>query len=134
MLAFDPTGRGPDAAEKAFCYYISAAVPGGGSGKHTVFRPGSRAAGLSSGHLLKDSSIYDLAVVHAEGVTTYELRIPFSEMGGVRPDVGGRLGFTLSVTDNDGEGAMARMAWGQGVAPSWQPMNFGLVTLLENAR
>ena len=50
MLAFDPSGRGPDAAEKAFCYYISSASPGGGSGKNTVFRPGTRAAGCRAGN------------------------------------------------------------------------------------
>jgi hypothetical protein len=65
VLAFDPANRAPGAEAKAFAYHVSAATPGGGSGKHTIYRPKERSGGLQSGHLFKDSSIYELAVARS---------------------------------------------------------------------
>jgi hypothetical protein len=131
VLAFDPTNRAPGAEAKAFAYHVSSATPGGGSGKHTIYRPKERSGGLQSGHLFKDSSIYELAVAKGEGTCTYEMRIPFGELNGIRPGVGSRFAFSIQLNDNDGKGPVARMSWGGGVSPNWKPSDFGVVTIVE---
>jgi len=130
VLAMDPTKRGPDAEAKAFAYYLSAAAPGSGSGKHTLLRPKERSGGRPAGHLFRDSSIYDMAVTRRDGLCTYELRIPWGEIG-VPGRLGTKLGMSIQLNDNDGRGRAARMHWGQGLLPAWQPRSFGLVTLVE---
>jgi len=131
LLAIDPTSRGPDAETRSFAYYISSARPGGGSGAHTIYRPRSRSGGLSSGQLLKDSSVYDLAVSREPGRCTYELRLPWSELGLPGPGLGTRIGLTIRLHDNDGAGPAASMTWGAGVSPGWSPAEFGVLTLVE---
>ena len=130
ILAFDPTNRSPEALKRAFAYYVSSARPGGGSGVNTLFRPQQHSAGLRTGHLARDSSVYELATTHADGRTTYELRMPFSELG-VQPVFGGKFAFSIQLNDNDGGGLAAHMNWGGGLAPVWRPANFGLVTFVE---
>ncbi len=131
ILAFDPTKRGGGSESKSFAYYLSSAVPGGGSGKHTLFRPKEHSGGRPSGHLFRDSSIYDLAVVAGNGVCVYELRIPVAELG-VPAALGTKLGLSLQLNDNDGAGRTAQMNWGGGLHPSWFPAEFGVVTLVES--
>ena len=131
VLAFDPSNRQPGADSKAFAYYLCSANPGGGSGKHTIFRPAERCGGLRSGQLLKDSSVYDMAIVQRDGTCVYELRIPFGELGRVQPAVGARFGLSIRVNDNDGRGLAAHMDWGEGISPSWCPARLGTVTLVE---
>ncbi len=131
-LAFDPVRGGPDAAGRAFSYYVSSALPGGGSGTHTLYRPADRSGGLRTGQLFRDSSIYELAVRPGEGRCVYELRIPFSELGGIQPVFGGRFSFSVQINDNDGSGRNAFMNWGGGISPAWQPESFGLVTFVED--
>ena len=130
VVALDPSNRGPESVRRAFAYYVSSAAPGG-SGKHTLFRPAERAGGLRNGHLARDSSVYDLAITAAAGVTTYELRLPWSELGGIAPAVGTKFGAALQLTDNDGAGRAAAMIWGEGLLPAWAPQRFGVVTLVE---
>jgi hypothetical protein len=73
---------------------------------------------------------YEIAV-KAEGPRcVYELRIPWSELG-ISPFFGGKLGFSIQSNDNDGDGLAAQMSWGGGLAPTWRPNNFGVVTLIE---
>jgi hypothetical protein len=132
VLAFDPTNRGPDAASKAFAYYISSASPGGGSGRHTVYRPSARSGGLSAGQLAKDSSVYGIAIREEGGRCTYEIRMPMSELGGVSGAVGSKFAFSVQINDNDGGGeAAAHMNWGGGLSPTWDPAQFGVVTLVK---
>jgi len=72
------------------------------------------------------------AAIRREGAfTTYELRLPFTELGGLRPAVGGKMGLSIQVNDNDGKGLAARMNWGGGISPSWRPGGFGVVTFTE---
>lgn len=130
ILAIDPTRRGPDADSKAFAYYLSSAVPGGGSGKHTLFRSEQHRGGRPSGHLLRDSSIHDMAVSHRNGLCTYELRIPLSEIG-VSGGLGTKIGLSVQLIDSDGRGPVARMNWGGGLHPKWTPRNFGIVTFVD---
>ncbi len=129
VLAIDPTLRGPDARARSFAYYLSSAAPGGGSGRYTLFRPPAHSEGRPSGHLLRDSSIYDMTVVPSPGCL-YELRIPFSELG-IKGAVGTRIGLSLQLNDNDGNDLTARMNWGGGLYPTWNPLDFGIVTLVE---
>ena len=130
ILGVDPTKRGPNSASKSFAYYLSSVVPGGGSGKHTLFRPKERSGGQRSGHLFRDSSIYDMAVAQEKGVCIYELRIPFTELG-VQPGLGSKIGFSVQLNDNDGEGRAAQMNWGGGLHPKWFSNNFGVVTFVR---
>ena len=131
ILAVDPTNRAADAEQRAFELFISSAAPGAGGGRHTIFRPEEHSGGLRTGHLFRDSSVYELAVRRSEGKTTYEMRIPWSEMGGVQPGLGSRFALSLQLNDNDGAGAAAHMNWGGGVSPSWHPADFGVVTCVE---
>jgi hypothetical protein len=130
VLAIDPTMRGPDARQRSFAYYLSAAAPGSGSGKYTLFRPPAHSGGRPSGHLLRDSSIYDMTVVPSAGACLYELRIPLSELG-IQGVAGTRIGLSLQLNDNDGTGLAAQMNWGGGLYPTWNPLDFGIVTLVD---
>jgi len=128
VLAFDPTNRSPEASSKALALYLSSAAPGGGSGKHTIFRPEDRSAGLRSGQLFKDSSTYEMAIERGDGTCVYEMRIPFNELGGIEPGLGGKFGFSIQLNDSDGQKRAAYMTWGGGISPTWQPARFGVVT------
>jgi hypothetical protein len=135
VLAIDPTDRGPDAEHRAFELYLSAQRPGGGSGTTTIYRPAAHSGGLRTGHLARDSSIYEMAIGKVErdvdGTSgwIYELRIPFSELGGFQPGLGRRIALSLQVNDNDGSGPAATMTWGGGLVPRWKPSEFGVLTL-----
>ena len=131
VLAIHPQNRMPGTDARAFAYYVSSASPGGGSGAHTLFRPKEHCGGLSAGQLCKDSSVYEMAIAAGQGRCTYELRVPFAELGGVRPGVGTKCGLSLQLNDNDGGGPAARMDWGGGLAPAWRPSRFGVLTLVE---
>ena len=131
VLGFDPTDQGPEAAARAFEYCISSAAPGSGSGQHTIYRPAAHSGGLRTGHLFRDSSVYEMAIERTPGRCTYEIRIPLSELGGVSPVLGGKFGFSIQLNDDDGAGIAAHMNWGGGISPAWHPGSFGIVTLVE---
>lgn len=130
QIGLHPANRIPGTEARAVEWHVSAASPGSGSGKHTVYRPAAHAAGLASGQLAKDSSTYEIAVKRAGKDTCYELRIPWTEAGGVRPQPGVRLGLSLRLVDSDGGAARGAAAWGRGLAPSWSPAAFGSLVLL----
>jgi hypothetical protein len=130
MLAIDPTNRSPEAATKSMLYYISAQQPAGGSGKHTLWRSEVHNGGRPSGHLARDSSVYELGVKPTPGRCVYELRIPWSEIG-ISPSFGAKFGLSIQLNDNDGHGSAAQMNWGGGISPSWHPASFGIITLTE---
>jgi hypothetical protein len=130
ILGIDPTRRGPDADSRAFAYYLASTVPGGGSGRHTLFRPPEHAGGRTPGHLFRDSSIYDLAITPGDGGCIYELRIPLTELG-IQGTVGVKIGLSLQLNDNDGAGPAAHLNWGGGLHPNWHPQSFGIVTFVE---
>jgi hypothetical protein len=130
-LAIHPANRAPGKDDKAFVYYLSSANPGGGSGACTLYRPPAHSGGLSSGQLAKDSSVYEV-VVRTEGTTTiYQVKMPWSELGGINPAFGTKIGVSLLLNDNDGKGKAATMSWGEGLVPGWSPSNFGIVTFVE---
>lgn len=116
---------------QASMYYISSANPGGGSGACTLYRPREHSGGLPSGQLARDSSVYDIAIKTDGNITTYELRIPWAELGNIRPSLGTKFGLSLQLNDNDGKGRVAVMTWGDGLYPDWKPAKFGTVTLLD---
>ncbi len=128
-LAIQPSILEAESSEKAFAYIISAASPGGGSGHHTLYRPASRAGGLSSGELAKDSSNYDLAIRRDGRFTRYEVRLPWSELGVTQPRPGSQIGLSLQLHDRDEADRSASMLWGEGLSPTWQPKMFGVLTL-----
>ena len=130
-LAIHPANRAPGKDDKAFVYYLSSASPGGGSGTTTLYRPPSHGGGLSSGQLAKDSSAYDLFIKTEGKKTVYQLRMPWSELGGIAPAFGSKFGLSLLLNDNDGAGKTATMSWGDGLIPSWVPSSFGICTLVE---
>jgi hypothetical protein len=130
ILAFDPTHRSPEAASRSTAYYVSSQKPAGGSGAHTLWRPGKHSGGRPAGHLARDSSLYEIAVKPAHGRCVYELRIPWSELG-FSPAFGAKFGFAIQLNDNDGQGPAARMNWGGGISPAWHPASFGVITLVE---
>ena len=129
-IAVNPLFGVPGSEAQAQEWYLSDRVPGGGSGKFTLYRPEGRAAGRKSGQLAKDSSVYDIAVAREGDIVRYELRIPWSEIGGVRPDAGVRIGLSLRLSDADEGGRFARVNWGMGLDPAWSPSSFGVLTLV----
>ena len=130
QIGLHPASRIPGTDDRAIEWHVSAANPGGGSGRHTVYRPAEHAAGLAGGQLAKDSSTYEIAVKRDGNDTCYELRIPWTEAGGVRPKPGVRLGLALRLLDADGAAARGAAAWGRGLAPVWSPSAFGSLVLL----
>ncbi len=130
ILGVDPTHRGSDADMKSFTYYLSSEAPGGGSGVHTIFRPSQYSGGRQPGHLFKDSSVYDMAVTAGQGTCTYELRIPLTEIG-IYGNLGTKIGLSIQLNDNDGNGRVAQMNWGDGLFPKWSPNIFGVVTFVQ---
>lgn len=132
VVAIHPGNRAAGEDHRAFAYTVSAARPGAGGGAHTLYRDSRYAGGLSSGHLARDSSVYKLAVRRDEaaGITDYELFMPWSELGGIAPEVGAKFGLSLQLNDSDGAGRAAVMSFGEGLHPHWEPMRFGVATLL----
>jgi hypothetical protein len=130
ILAFDPSGRSPDPSSRSSALYLSAQKPAGGSGTHTLWRPRLHSAERPEGHLARDSSVYELAIKVEAGICVYEMRIPWNELG-VNGILGAKLGFGVQSNDNDGQELAAQMNWGGGLAPSWRPAAFGIVTLVE---
>ncbi len=128
ILAFDPTNRSPDAAAKSCAYYVSSQKPAGGSGAHTLYRPSAHSGGRAPGQLARDSSVYEIVVKTNPKGCVYTLRIPWSELG-TTPAFGGKFGFAIQLNDNDGAGLAAHMNWGGGLAPTWRPADFGVITL-----
>ena len=129
-LALHPGNRVPGTEAQAQEWFLSDRNPGGGSGKCTLYRPAAHCAGLKSGQLAKDSSNYDISVKTANGITTYELRIPWSEVRGCTPQIGAKLGLSLRLSDADG-GSFGRINWGMGLDPAWAPSAFGVLTLTK---
>ena len=124
-----PANRLAGTDSAAIEWWVSAANPGSGSGKHTVYRPAAHAAGLASGQLAKDSSVNEIAVVRKGNDTCYEFRIPWRDAGGICPQPGQRLGLSLRLTDTDSGAARGAAAWGRGLE-SWTPSSFGSLVLL----
>ncbi len=132
VIAIHPGNRAPGEDHRAFAYTVSSARPGAGGGAHTLYRDHNYAGGLTAGHLARDSSVYKLAVRTDEpGFTTYELFMPWSELGGIVPEIGAKFGLTLQLNDNDGAGRAAIMSFGEGVHPHWTPARFGVATLVK---
>ena len=63
-------------------------------------------------------------------LTTYEVKIPWSEVKGVVPEVGTKLGLAIRLSDADG-GKFGRINWGLGLDPAWSPESFGSLTLTK---
>lgn len=129
VLALHPGNRTAGEDGRAYAFSISPAEPGGGSGRHTLFRPQARCGGLSSGQLAKDSSVFELAIRRQGTLTRYEARLPWSELG-TAGRLGAKLGCSLQLNDNDGGGRAASISWGDGVEPAWNPQRFGILTLV----
>ena len=129
-IALNPMFGVPGSEGHAQEWHLSDRVPGGGSGKFTLFRPEGRAAGQKTGQLAKDSSVYDVAIRRDGDICCYELRIPWSEIKGARPDAGTKIGLSLRLSDADEGGRFARMNWGMGLDPAWSPGSFGVLTLI----
>ncbi len=131
-VALHPGNRVPGTDGQAVEWNLSSAAPGGGSGKCTLYRPEAHSAGLKAGQLARDSSVYGVAVKTEGTITTYELRVPWSEVGaGFIPEMGTKLGLSLRLVDNDGTAAGAAMTWGMGLYPGWAPSAFGVLTLVK---
>ena len=129
-LALHPGNRVPGTDDQATEWMFSDCNPGGGSGKYTLYRPAAHCAGGKSGQLAKDSSVYEIVVKDQAKLTTYEVKIPWSEVKGVVPEVGTKLGLAIRLSDADG-GKFGRINWGLGLDPAWSPESFGSLTLTK---
>ena len=130
VVALHPGNRVDGTDAKAFQWYVGGASPGGGSGVHTLYRPAAHSGGLQAGQLAKDSSVYEVSVKRNGDLTTYELRIPWAETGGLTPSVGVKAGLSLQLIDKDESAATGVMTWGGGLRPAWNPASFGVLTLI----
>lgn len=131
-LALHPLDRLEGEDMRAFEWFISAASPGGGSGKHTIYRNSKHNGGLSSGQLAKDSSLYDIVVSRKGNTTIYEVKIPWAETGIPRHALGVSFGMSIGLYDCDRpNGPTGKMIWGGGIHPIWIPGAFGQITLTE---
>ena len=132
-LALHPGNRVPGTDGQAEEWFISDHTPGGGSGRYTLYRPAEHSAGLKSGQLAKDSSVYEVCVKSKGDTTVYELRIPWGEVRGITPELGAKLGLSLRLSDADGA-KFGRISWGMGLDPAWSPSAFGVLTLVGPSR
>jgi hypothetical protein len=131
-LALHPLNRIDGEDARAFEWFISAASPGGGSGKHTIYRNPKRSGGLPTGQLAKDSSLYDIAVTRNGKITTYEVKIPWAETAIPNHVLGSKFGLSIGLYDCDTpNGPTGKMIWGGGINPNWMPTSFGEITLTE---
>jgi hypothetical protein len=131
-LALHPLNRLDGEDMRAFEWFISAASPGGGSGKHTIYRNPKHSGGLTAGQLAKDSSMYEIVVSRVGDTTTYEVKIPWAETGVPRQALGTRFGLSIGLYDCDTpNGPTGKMIWGGGIHPMWIPGSFGEITLIE---
>ncbi|MBP5231805.1 MAG: hypothetical protein J6333_00190, partial [Planctomycetes bacterium] len=130
-IGFHPLNRVPGEDAKAFRFIVSAANPGGGSGKDSLFRPAKQSGGLSEGSLAKDSSTYEIVVKRNGAKTIYEVAMPWAELGGVTGGFGTKVGLSLILNDNDGSGRKQWMCWGEGLRP-WAPASFGMMVLTND--
>ena len=65
-----------------------------------------------------------------EGGCVYELRIPWTEVSAAS-GLGAKIGLSIQLNDNDGASRGAANELGRGLAPTWAPRDFGIVTLVE---
>ncbi|MGI5869520.1 MAG: sugar-binding protein [Kiritimatiellia bacterium] len=130
VVALHPENRADGTDAKAFQWHVGSASPGGGSGVHTLYRPASHSGGLQAGQLARDSSAYEVSIKRDGDFTTYELRIPWAETGGLKPAVGVKAGLSLQLIDKDDSSATGVMTWGGGLRPAWNPSAFGVLTLV----
>ena len=72
--------------------------------------------------------MYEIAIRRDGNTTLYEARFPWSELG-TTGRLGNKLGCSLQLNDNDGADRAAFISWGDGVAPVWNPSQFGVLTL-----
>jgi hypothetical protein len=127
-LGFDPSFRGERSKDCSFELQIAPSK----EARHIIFRPKDRSAGLQSGHLYRDSSVFEFAAKPCEGGIVYELRMPFAALGELKGGtLGGKFGYSMLLTDDDGKGPAAQINWGGGLAPNWTPADFGVVTFVE---
>lgn len=131
ILAFDPSAGGTTGSREAAAYYVSSQSPTGGSGTVTLWRSRQHSGGRPSGHLARDSSVYEIVVKPGDGGCVYEMRLPLSELGGISGAFATKLGGSIQLNDNDGKGLAAQMNWGGGLSPTWAPASFGRITLVE---
>lgn len=129
FIALHPANCQPGTEALASQWILSSASPGGGSGGQTLYRPVGRSGGKPAGQLAKDSSVYEMKVGRKEDCTTYEIRIPWSEVGIAKPAPGLKLGLSLRLLDSDGGSAQGAMSWGAGISPRWAPSAFGRLIL-----
>jgi len=130
-ILLHPGNRRPGTAAKAYSVTLTERKPGGGSGRYTLYRLAERAGGLKVGHIARDSSLHDVAVKRVGDKTFYEMRYALSDSNGITGAVGTKIGFSAVIADNDGAGCAARMSWGGGLIPNWNPDNAGVVTFVE---
>ena len=131
MLAvaiFPKAGADGSPTDEQMRWYISMADPGGGSGKTTLYRPKKYSMGMKSGQLAKDSSVYQVDFKRSGDLTSYEVKIPWSEIPGFTPGKGASFGCSLVLFDGDGGAGTGRMVWGADLSDS--ASGCGIVTLL----
>ena len=87
-----------------------------GDGRETVFQWMPRACPLGEG---------DLAVLRENGVTRYEVAIPWAAAGLRPPTVGSRTAWSFTINDNDGEGFRGWLEWTPGVCDGKDSSAFG---------
>lgn len=75
----------------------------------------------------------DLACVREGDVMTYELRFKWSDLLGYEytPEIGGVLGFSALINDNDGSGRRGWMEYGSGIGMSKDVNQFVMMPLLD---
>ncbi len=76
---------------------------------------------------------FEGAIVHDNGVTTYEFKIPWSELfdEGHKAKEGDRYNFSFLINDNDGNGRKGWIRYNDGIGFSKNPKEFGDLILVK---
>lgn len=120
QFALDAYMNGPGASfnEMVRTYCLSDTVGGPVLSSYSAPAVGEESHDIVSGVTLKTS-------VRADGVRVFEMAMPWTQLGPIHPWVLGRLPFTFSLNDNDGEGFKGARVWTKGLLWGQDASRFG---------
>ena len=122
QVAFDMAHNGGTSYDATDDYEYAWAKTSTGDVRHRFYAPNGAPAAADT-----------FAITRTGTTTTYEVRIPATDLGLATFTAGKVFGFSLLVNDNDGTGRDGFLQWTPGIGQSKNPSLYGVVTLAETA-
>ncbi|NQU09582.1 hypothetical protein HQ590_02230, partial [bacterium] len=122
QFALDPYMNGPGASfnemERSYC--LSDTMGGPVLSSYSVPAAGEVSHDIVAGVTVK-------TLMRPDGVRVFEMAMPWAKLDPAHPWVLGRLGFTFSLNDNDGEGFKGALVWTEGLLWGKDASKFGVL-------